>query len=261
MSPSQTTECAVITVSIVSHGHGAMVVRLVSQLLLYPEITQVLITLNIPEILDLPLDQRLVVLENVQARGFATNHNAAFRVCTEDYFCPLNPDIELRGNPFPALLVAMSEAGIGMAAPRVDSLAGVPEDSWRHFPTLFSLIRKVLGKGDGRYPMPANGRIFSPEWVAGMFMLFRRADFRILGGFDEGFFLYYEDVDICVRLWKSGRRLIVCPEVIVIHDARRDSHRKWRHLRWHLTSMGRYFIKHAGRLPKVEAEHLRNKAK
>lgn len=240
-----------IAVSIVSHGHGVMVANLVAQLLKYPEITQVLVTLNISEVLNLPEDRRVQVISNISPRGFSANHNSAFRVITAEYFCPLNPDIELLSNPFTALLAAMTDTNIGMAAPRVDSPAGIQEDSWRRFPTLFSLIKKVLGKRDGRYPVPADGEVFSPEWVAGMCMLFRSTDYRTLGGFDDGFFLYYEDVDICVRLWKSGRRLVACPGVAVIHDARRDSHRKFQHLRWHLSSMARYFFKHWGRLPRV----------
>lgn len=240
-----------IAVSIVSHGHGAMVDNLVTQLLQYPEITQIFVTQNIPEVLYLPKDRRIQVISNISPRGFSANHNFAFRASTAEYFCPLNPDIELLRNPFTALLAAMTDTNIGMAAPRVNSPAGLQEDSWRRFPTLLSLIQKVLGKRDGRYPVPADGKVFSPEWVAGMCMLFRSADYRALGGFDDGFFLYYEDVDICVRLWKSGRRLVVCPDVAVIHDARRDSHRKLQHLRWHLSSMARYFFKHWGRLPRV----------
>ena len=85
-----------------------------------------------------------------------------------------------------------------------------------------------------------------------MFVLFRSADFEKLRGFDPKFFLYYEDVDICVRAAKVGIGLIVCPSAVVIHDARRDSHRSLRHLRWHLASMGRYFLKYWGRLPSVE---------
>lgn len=243
-----------IAVSIVSHGHGVMVPRLVEQLLIFPEVAQVLVTLNIPEKLALPSDERILVLENAQPKGFAANHNAAFVACTVDFFCPLNPDIEFLGNPFQTLLIAMGQHGVGMVAPRVDSPDGQHEDSWRHFPTLRSLLSKVFGGADGRYALPVDGRPFAPEWVAGMFMLFRSDSFRRLGGFDDGFFLYYEDVDICVRLWKAGYRLLACPAVGVVHDARRDSHRRWPHLRWHFVSMVRYFTKHWGRLPRCTGD-------
>jgi hypothetical protein len=91
--------------------------------------------------------------------------------------------------------------------------------------------------------------VFYPEWVAGMFMMFRNSAYKKLNGFDEHFFLYYEDVDICVRAWKVGLKVLACPSVSVVHDARRESRRNIRYLWWHLTSMIRYFVKHWGRLP------------
>lgn len=243
-----------IAVSVVSHGHGAMVRKLVVQLLALPDVSQVIVTLNIPEEMPLPDDGRVRLVENPVAKGFAANHNAAFSMCTQPFFCPLNPDIQLNGNPFSVLMRFFDDPDVGIVAPRVDDLDGRHEDSWRHFPTLTSLALKLLGRSDGRYVLPDDRQPFSPEWVAGMFMLFRGDVFRSLGGFDEGFFLYYEDVDICVRLWKTGYRIVAVPKVAIIHDARRDSHRKWRHLRWHLSSVFRYFAKHWGRLPRCPSD-------
>jgi len=240
-----------IAVSIVSHGHGGMVGRLVGQLLAFPEIVQILLTLNIPESVALPDDARVTVIGNAEPKGFGANHNAAFADCTQTFFCPLNPDIEFDRNPFPVLLDALGKSHAAVVAPLVKSPDGEIEDSIRHFPRPGSLLAKAFGVGDGRYVVREGQSDFFPEWVAGMFMLFRSDDFRRLGGFDEDFFLYYEDVDICVRMWQIGMRILACPKVSVIHDARRDSHRRLRHLRWHLASIVRYFWKHCGRLPRV----------
>jgi GT2 family glycosyltransferase len=92
---------------------------------------------------------------------------------------------------------------------------------------------------------------FSPDWAAGMFLLFRSHDFRLLNGFDERFYLYYEDVDICTRAWNAGMIIVACPFVSVVHKARRESHRNLMFLSWHLKSMARYFWKHWWRLPTV----------
>jgi GT2 family glycosyltransferase len=86
----------------------------------------------------------------------------------------------------------------------------------------------------------------NPDWLAGMFMLFTKAGYQALGGFDENFFLYYEDVDICARIWKSGKKLRYCPDVSVIHDARRASHKNLRFFKWHFTSLIRFLLKHGG---------------
>lgn len=246
-----------IAVSIVSHGHGAMVEGLVDTLLAFPEVSRIVVTRNIPEALQFKPDSRVELVDNVLPKGFGENHNAAFRRCGEAFFCPMNPDIGLPGNPFPRLLADLESSGAGLAAPLVVSPSGAIEDSMRHFPTPLSLASKALGRGDGRYVVAAGQPFFYPEWVAGMFMLFRREAFAKLGGFDERYFLYYEDVDICLRAWKAGEKVVACPGVSVIHDARRDSRKSLRHLRWHLTSMARFFFMHFGRLPGVPVRESR----
>ena len=228
-----------------------MVERLVESLLGCPEVVQIIVTRNIPESWGLASSDRIAIIENSTPKGFGANHNVAFGICHQTLFCPLNPDIELIGNPFSGLIDVMTQNAGALVAPLVKSPAGDVEDSMRRFPTFTSLARKLLGGADGRYLLADVPQVFYPEWVAGMFMLFKSTDFARLGGFDEGYFLYYEDVDICARAWKLGLKIIACPQVAVIHDAQRDSHRSFRHLRWHLASMGRYFWKHWGRLPNV----------
>ena len=73
-------------------------------------------------------------------------------------------------------------------------------------------------------------------------MLFPSGIFERLGGFDERYFLYYEDVDICGRLRLQGHEVVLCPQAKVTHHAQRTSHRSVRYLRWHLTSMLRFFF-------------------
>ena len=145
----------------------------------------------------------------------------------------------------------MGQCGAALAAPRTVTPGGIEQDSIRRFPTPLGLLLKAAGKSNGAYPLTEVQGSFFPEWVGGMFMLFRSDAFKRIGGFDEGFYMYYEDVDICARLWRSGMRVVACPGVSVVHAAQRASHRETRYLRWHLASMARYFWKHCGRLPKV----------
>ena len=242
-----------VTVSVVSHGHGQILVQLLEQLLIFPEVAQILLTFNIPEVLDIPADVRILLINNISPCGFASNHNAAFALCKNSFFCPLNPDIEFTTNPFKPLLKALHSYRATLAVPLILSDDGRVEDSLRRFPTLASLLKKYFGGNGGRYNVNLGHRAFSPDWAAGMFLLFRARDFELLGGFDRGFFLYYEDVDICARAWNAGMKIVACPSVSVIHKARRESHKNLRFLRWHLESMARYFWKHWGRLPKVPA--------
>lgn len=243
-----------ISISIVSHGQGSLVNEVLSDIARFADAGrfEVLLTKNIPERLpfsveDFPYPIRLV--ENVTPKGFSANHNAAFRLAKGEWFCVMNPDIRMPANPYPLLVEEIEQQHAAVIAPAVLSPAGQFEDSIRRFPTPFSLARKMLGRSDGRYSFAVGDVTFAPDWVGGMFMLFRAADYRRVGGFDEGFFLYYEDVDICARLWKTDRRVLACPKVQVIHDARRASRRNLRYMRWHMGSMARYLSKHWLRKP------------
>jgi hypothetical protein len=80
-----------------------------------------------------------------------------------------------------------------------------------------------------------------------MFMLFPACTYQSVGGFDERYFLYYEDVDLCARLRLLGHEIVLCPDATVMHHARRASHRNFRYLRWHLGSMARFFLSPAYR--------------
>ena len=238
-----------LTISIVSHGQAKLVSDLLSDLAHLQCKAPILLTLNLSE--ELPQTEALggmCVVNNSTPKGFGANHNAAFVRCETPFFCIANPDIRLRDDLFPALLRAFDDPKVGAVAPLVVNAAGFVEDSARYFPTLCGLGTKALGLSNGRYPIV--GVAPQPvDWIAGMFMVFRSSAFETVGGFDEGFFLYYEDVDICVRLWKTGWRVVLVPEMRVQHDAQRASRKELRYLRWHLTSMLRYLWKHWGRLP------------
>lgn len=247
---------SVVTVSIVSHGHNALLPDLLRDLANCPEVALIVVTCNIPEstILEQDTEERLIVIHNSTPKGFGANHNAAFQLSQTPYFLVLNPDVRLQGNPFPDLLAAMEPENIALAAPAVVNTRGQLEDNARSFPSLGGLIGKALGRDRSRLDYLQGDPHQLAPWIAGVFMLFRHADFESAGGFDERFFLYYEDVDLCARLWDMGRTVILCPSVLVVHDAQRSSHYHPRYMFWHALSMIRYFRKHVlpSRLPVVE---------
>lgn len=234
-----------VTVSIVSHGHRILLDALISDLAAFPEVAQVVLTYNVPEPDVQYVDgQTLLTLRNSRPKGFGENHNRAFEHARTPYFAVLNPDLRLPENPFPRLLQCLQERDAALVAPAVVGLSGAIEDSAREFPALADLARKAFGAYDGRLHYRVGDAAREVPWVAGMFMLFRCRDFDALNGFDERFFLYYEDVDLCARAWSVGRSVVLCPSTHVVHDARRASRRNVRHMLWHARSMARYFRKH-----------------
>ena len=241
-----------ISISVISHGHALMLPSLVKQLLSFPEIAQVIITGNISEDINLPANDRLQLIYNLDPKGFGANHNHAFTLCTSPFFCILNPDITFQKNPFPQLVRDIEIYKADLVAPLVVNEGGGIEDSIRYFPTLTSLLKKLVFRFQNCYLVDTNSGVFSPEWIAGMFMLFTSRGFAKLRGFDERYFLYYEDVDICVRLWRSRLKLVIDPSVAVVHDAQRASRHNLRHMRMHLKSMLTYLICQSWRLPKIK---------
>jgi len=132
--------------------------------------------------------------------------------------------------------------GAGVAGPLVRAPSGAAEDSARRFPSLGTLARKML-RGASGPEYPTDRGIQRVDWVAGMFMLFRRNAFAAAGGFDERFFLYYEDVDICRRLRGLGFACLYQPAVGVVHEARRASRRDPRLMAVHAASIARYLFR------------------
>lgn len=245
-----------ITISMVSHGQGNLVGEALGDLAGFGDSAhiEVILTKNLPEQLPFSVEDfpyPVKVVENAVPTGFGANHNAAFRYAAGEWFCVMNPDIRMPANPFPILLDELERWQAAVIAPAVLSPAGRVEDSIRRFPTPLSLVGKMLGRGGGRYSFAVGDEAFAADWVGGMFMLFRAKDYWRVSGFDEDFFLYYEDVDICTRLGKASRRVLACPKAQVIHDARRASRRNPRYMRWHAVSMARYLVKHWLRLPKT----------
>jgi GT2 family glycosyltransferase len=219
-----------VTVSIVSHSHWAHVEPLLRQLSKFcaASIERVILTLNLPESvrLDDDLAFPVEVVGNPLPRGFGTNHNAAFSRTLTPWFLVMNPDLRIDADIVGTLLSCADEE-VGLLAPRVlEPGRGGPEP-YRDIVTPWELVRR---RRQDHVPPDL------PSWIAGMFMLVRSAAYGEVRGFDERFFMYCEDVDLCVRLQLAGWKLQVATDLVVHHQAQRDSHSSLRAMTWHLTS-------------------------
>jgi N-acetylglucosaminyl-diphospho-decaprenol L-rhamnosyltransferase len=225
-----------ITISIVSHRHGSYVRELLADLdAVADRIDRVIVTRNVPEddgFAELRPAFPMEIVENAQPRGFAANHNAAFALCASPWFLVLNPDVRLDASVI-ANLVDHAPRGSGVLSPRVMEPGKTEPEPRRSLLTPFEIMGRWVHP---EYDAPR------AEWVAGVFMLFRSAAFRAVRGFDEKFFMYVEDADICARLKLSGWAVTVDESLRILHDAQRDSDRNWRALGWHWASMFKWWF-------------------
>jgi GT2 family glycosyltransferase len=232
-----------VTVSIVSHNQGEMIAYLLSDLERFPEVEKVIITYNKPE-QDITIPSKLQsivkIIHNATEKGFGANHNSAFKHCSSPFFCILNPDIRIENNPFPELLSTLKNGATFVAAPLILNAQGGVEDSFRKFPTPWRLLKRKLNKSG----LDQNKINTNYQWLAGMFLLFNADKYKQLKGFDEGFYMYCEDVDICMRINQLGGLVKLTSSISVVHNAQRMSRKNIQHILWHMQSMVRLWRKH-----------------
>ena len=161
--------------------------------------------------------------------GFAHGCNVGAAAGSSPYVLFLNPDARIQADSVQLLVDAMeADAGIGAAAPRIFEPDGSPDYSLRRFPRLRSTYAQALflhrlfpdaAWVDEVIREPAVYERPGPvEWVSGACFLVRRTVLEQLGGLDESFFHYSEDMDICARIWKAGYEVRYVPEAVAEHE-------------------------------------------
>ena len=231
---SHQNAAARLTASVVSHGQAHLLNALISDLIQHagPQLQRLVVTLNVSESEPVRAEGapfEVVVVHNDRPRGFGANHNRAFRHCETPWFAVLNPDVRFSDDAL-SLLLAARNCKDGVIAPLVVNADGSAADAARRLPTPLQVTMRRL--------MPSRRRIAPDyDWLAGMCLVMSSVAFRSVGGFDERYFLYCEDTDLCLRLQLAGWGLRHVPQVLVTHDARRASHRSLRPFLWHVTSL------------------------
>jgi len=238
-----------VVLSVVSHGQLHLIDALLSDLQHHMlDGFRIVLTINIPEeetVLKTYGHLPITVIRNVTPKGFGENHNFAFGSCRSDIFVIVNPDIRIPSIAWERLFGHFDNPKVGACAPLILSANGAIEDSARRLPTLSRLFMRVaLRRRNSDFKI--ENVAHQVDWAAGMFVAYRSSAYAKINGFDERYFMYMEDADICRRLSRAGWSTVVTPEVSVVHDAQRASRRSLRHLRWHVGSALRFlFLAHA----------------
>jgi hypothetical protein len=161
--------------------------------------------------------------------GLSTALNQGIRLSGGEMTVLLNPDVELRDNPFQAMAQYLRDhPEVGILGPRILDDDGSLQLSCRRFPTFsvvffnrYSLLTRLFPRNpfSTRYLMTHfdHGGTAEVEWLSLACWMAPRRLFDEVGFLDEGYFLYNEDVDFCQRVHRAGRKVVYFPEVSVVH--------------------------------------------
>ncbi|MFA6038673.1 MAG: glycosyltransferase family 2 protein [Candidatus Peribacteraceae bacterium] len=177
-------------------------------------------------------EPRVRIIETPRNLGFGQGYEAGCRQARGTYLLFNNPDKVLVPDGVERLVGEMErDPSIGILAPKLMHEDGTVRLSPRRFPGILDLLAKrtLLGrlfpKRVARYlqldlPQDAPRDV---EWIAGGCFLIPAAFFRELGGFDRRYFMFFEDIDLCRRTWKAGKRVVYEPRVQGMDRKRRLS--------------------------------------
>src|SRR3954451_22100965 len=179
---------------------------------------------SVARVADLPID----IVKADRNGGFSFGCNLGAARGSAPYVLFLNPDARIDAAALEALVSTLREDHtVALAAPRILNEAGSLSFSLRRLPRLRSTYAQALFlhrlfplaewtdelvRDPAAYESPS-----APDWVSGACMLVRRSAFEAIGGWDERFFLYCEDTDLCVRLQAAGHAVRFVPAATVWH--------------------------------------------
>ncbi|OGS03924.1 MAG: hypothetical protein A2204_03190 [Elusimicrobia bacterium RIFOXYA1_FULL_47_7] len=194
------------------------------------------------------------LIENRLNLGFAGANNIGARNSSGDTIIFLNPDTIVTSGQFSKLAAILkSSPDAGIVAPRLVNPDGTLQYSCRRFYNLRTVFfrRLLAGSKTGRALSEAHlmkdwdhNSTKAVDWVLAACLAIKRDTFNQIGGFDDKYMLYFEDVDLCKRIYSIGKKVYYYPEAVVTHHYQRESANRFnKRTYWHIKSAFRFFSK------------------
>lgn len=179
--------------------------------------------------------------------GFGKGHNYVLKDINSQYHAIVNPDILMNEDAFSKIIEFMKDETIGMCIPRIVDEDGELQSVYRRELTVWDMFIRMFMKKhfvkrqnyhtmqDMNYTKP-----FQVPFGQGSFLVVRTTLLKELKGFDDRYFMYMEDADLCKRVNKVSK-LMYCPDATVVHKWERGSHKNKKLFMIHVKSMFAYF--------------------
>jgi len=222
---------------------------------LAPQVQELVVVANLPLELELPPNARLV--ENERPRGFSANVNRGVAETNGEFVVIANPDTDPAPDAVRILHdFAVARPRCGIAGPQLRYADGRRQPSRRSFPTVRGTLVRRTPLRRALHPQRRQRRHYlldeqpaeptPSDWLLGAFLLLRRQMLEELGGLDEGYRLYGEDIDLAYRARQAGWERWYVPEAVVVHhhQAVTDYRFLTRRTLWHWRSIARFVRKH-----------------
>lgn len=241
-------------ISIVNHNHDQLICSN-TQLSEIAQHYSIIIKSNTQasnELIEFCKNNTIDLLQGEVTKGFGENNNEVFEHIKpkvnlkKDLFLVLNPDIYISLKEIEKLLTQVKEQNSDISAINLfkDFEQQIPDNSIRYSPNIINPIKSLLKiKRNDYYDKTKIQEPIEIDWAAGSFLLIKCNIYQKLGGFDEKYFMYYEDADLCRRAHNLNFSIKYFPQIIAIHLAQHQnrnilSKHSWYYLKSHL----RYFM-------------------
>lgn len=249
-----------IYISVVSHGHEKIIKQL-GCLSVLSQHFNVIVKSNKKG--DDFSESNFIWINREYNLGFGHNNNVIFSYCKntlgmtdEDYFIVLNPDVYIDVASLKTLIDEMTMHDKKLAAINLfkDISKAEFDNSIRNFPTLSNFaLSFFFKKNTSILEKEFINSIAEVDWAAGSFLAFSAQHYTQLRGFDESYFMYCEDIDICYRSNKANVPVTYYPHIEAIHLAQHANRKLLSlHFYWHVSSVLRFLLSKFG-LTKIKS--------
>lgn len=188
--------------------------------------------------------------------GFGAASNRGIETCTSEQIVLLNADTRMKPGSLQTLRNYLEEhPEAAIIGPRILNPDATLQTSCFHFPTPLHIFLYISGLYRSIPHLPilrhrtlqkiASESARPVPWILGAALAFRRETFERLGGFDESFFMYFEEVDLCYRLFLQGKQIYFVPEAEIIHVGGGSTTQRlaWSHIQF-FSSLAQFYRKH-----------------
>lgn len=180
---------------------------------------------------------------NERNGGFAYGMNHGLKIASGDYLLIANPDLFLKEGLDKAIAFLKEHPEVGAIGPRILDEEGNVQDSARPYVTLSGWVRRQTKRVAGKDETYDLSRVKTVDWVIGACILMTREAYENVGGLDEHYFMYAEDLDVCTRIRQSGLEVVYYPPMVVEYKGTRSARHSWKYTKVFLKSHWYYWKK------------------